>query len=228
MANDNFLIIRSIILSQFIQWSPTYDLHTAAIVECRWQIRRHFHSQNLNSLSLQAMCMHKFFCHQDGSSRAVRCGAALELRQRTIDARWVQDLLHSVIFLKLWIATKNTHVNTCGSLLFNVQHVASAHVHSQVGQPSTRYAHHWHHYLQIEIQVTVLESGKIKIPCYKTFNVLKPDTSMGATSTLSGDLKSLLTADKGHAVAQLVEALRYKLKGSGFDSWWSHWNFSLT
>jgi len=41
---------------------------------------------------------------------------------------------------------------------------------------------------------------------------------MGATSTLSGDLKSLLTADKGHAVAQLVEALRYKLKGSGFDS----------
>ena len=26
----------------------------------------------------------------------------------------------------------------------------------------------------------------------------------------------------------LVEALRYKLEGRGFDSWWSHWNFSLT
>jgi hypothetical protein len=29
-------------------------------------------------------------------------------------------------------------------------------------------------------------------------------------------------------VAQLVEALRYKPKGRGFDSRWCHWNFSLT
>jgi hypothetical protein len=27
---------------------------------------------------------------------------------------------------------------------------------------------------------------------------------------------------------QLVEALRYKPEGRGFDSRWSHWNFSLT
>ena len=32
----------------------------------------------------------------------------------------------------------------------------------------------------------------------------------------------------GHTVAQLVEALRYKPEGSGFDSQWCHWNFSLT
>ena len=32
----------------------------------------------------------------------------------------------------------------------------------------------------------------------------------------------------GHAVAQLVEALRYKPEGRGFDSQLSHWNFSLT
>jgi hypothetical protein len=32
----------------------------------------------------------------------------------------------------------------------------------------------------------------------------------------------------GHAVAQLVEALRYKPERSGFDSQWCHWNFSLT
>ena len=32
----------------------------------------------------------------------------------------------------------------------------------------------------------------------------------------------------GHAVAQLVEALRYKPEGRGFDSQWFHWNFSLT
>jgi hypothetical protein len=33
---------------------------------------------------------------------------------------------------------------------------------------------------------------------------------------------------KQHAVAQLVEALRYKPKGHGFDSRWSDWNFSVT
>jgi len=30
----------------------------------------------------------------------------------------------------------------------------------------------------------------------------------------------------GYAVAQLVEALRYKSEGHGFDSRWCHWNFS--
>ena len=30
----------------------------------------------------------------------------------------------------------------------------------------------------------------------------------------------------GHAVAQLVETLRYKSEGRGFDSRWYHWNFS--
>jgi hypothetical protein len=28
-------------------------------------------------------------------------------------------------------------------------------------------------------------------------------------------------------VAQLVEALRYKLEGRGFNSQWRHWNFSF-
>jgi hypothetical protein len=31
-----------------------------------------------------------------------------------------------------------------------------------------------------------------------------------------------------HAMALLVEALRYKPEGRGFDSRWCHWNFSLT
>ena len=30
-----------------------------------------------------------------------------------------------------------------------------------------------------------------------------------------------------HAVAQLVEALRYKSEGCGFDPRWYHWNFSV-
>ena len=33
---------------------------------------------------------------------------------------------------------------------------------------------------------------------------------------------------KRHAVEQLVEAIRYKPEGRGFDSRWCHWNFSLT
>jgi len=32
----------------------------------------------------------------------------------------------------------------------------------------------------------------------------------------------------GYAVAQLVEALRYKPEGRGFDSRLCHWEFSLT
>ena len=31
----------------------------------------------------------------------------------------------------------------------------------------------------------------------------------------------------GHAAAQLVEALRYKSEGRGFDSRWCHWNFFI-
>ena len=31
-----------------------------------------------------------------------------------------------------------------------------------------------------------------------------------------------------HAVAQLTDALRFKLEDRGFDSRWCHWNFSLT
>ena len=33
---------------------------------------------------------------------------------------------------------------------------------------------------------------------------------------------------EGHAVTQLVEALRYKPEGRGFDFRWCRWNFSLT
>jgi hypothetical protein len=39
---------------------------------------------------------------------------------------------------------------------------------------------------------------------------------------------SLPHEDMGYAMAQLVEALRYKSEGRGFDSRWSHWNFSVT
>jgi hypothetical protein len=37
----------------------------------------------------------------------------------------------------------------------------------------------------------------------------------------------VIVCEWGQAVAQLVEALRYKSEGCGFDSRWCHWNFSL-
>jgi hypothetical protein len=39
--------------------------------------------------------------------------------------------------------------------------------------------------------------------------------------------QSSSTYVRGHAVAKLIEALRYKLDGLWFDSRWYHWNFSL-
>ena len=38
--------------------------------------------------------------------------------------------------------------------------------------------------------------------------------------------KYILVLDSS-AVAQSVEALRYKLDSSRYDSWWYHWDFSL-
>ena len=42
------------------------------------------------------------------------------------------------------------------------------------------------------------------------------------------EIRTGLLLDRGHGVAQLVEALRYKPEGRGFDSRLYHWNFSLT
>ena len=50
-------------------------------------------------------------------------------------------------------------------------------------------------------------------------------SSLGAPSLI------ILLSDarlEGYVVAQLVEAVRYKPEGRGFDSRWCHWNFSLT
>ena len=41
------------------------------------------------------------------------------------------------------------------------------------------------------------------------------------------DICKLIRIYSGHAVVQLVEALRYKPEGRGFDSRWCHLGFSL-
>jgi hypothetical protein len=41
-------------------------------------------------------------------------------------------------------------------------------------------------------------------------------------------MNAIPTDHMGYEVAQLVEALRYKLEGRGFDYRWCHWDFLLT
>jgi hypothetical protein len=48
------------------------------------------------------------------------------------------------------------------------------------------------------------------------------------TSNIFLYVLGLQWAMRRRGAAQLVEALRYKPEGSGFDSRWCHWNFSLT
>jgi len=49
----------------------------------------------------------------------------------------------------------------------------------------------------------------------------------GIQSIFAEDHSSGTMPHWGHVVAQLVEALRYKLEGHGFDSQWCLWNFSI-
>jgi hypothetical protein len=61
----------------------------------------------------------------------------------------------------------------------------------------------------------------------KTDKAQKPSNSK-RTYYLAGNLALVFNHFRGYAVAQLVKALRYKPEGRGFDSRWSHWNFSVT
>ena len=54
------------------------------------------------------------------------------------------------------------------------------------------------------------------------------DKSLGFTDSKRPNNLKEACNNMGHAVAQLVEALRYKPVGRGFNSRWRHWNFSLT
>jgi hypothetical protein len=56
---------------------------------------------------------------------------------------------------------------------------------------------------------------------YRKVVQLTPQTSYARSFILA-------KGEGWHAVAQLVEALRYKPEGRGIDSRWCHWNFSLT
>jgi hypothetical protein len=79
----------------------------------------------------------------------------------------------------------------------------------------------------------IFKSGKTKL----SWKCLRGTISLGVIlstthhfGTTGWDGPVLLTTDRevGATVAQLVEALHYKLAGRGFDSQWCQWIFSLT
>ena len=60
-------------------------------------------------------------------------------------------------------------------------------------------------------------------------NVMKIEVSWGMRCDVTGYvIPPCIEGASGYAVVQLVEALRHKPEGRGFDSRWCHWNFSLT
>jgi hypothetical protein len=60
----------------------------------------------------------------------------------------------------------------------------------------------------------VLKSGSLKLL-----------ELLGPVQAFNGIALPLLVLSRGHAVAQLVEALHYKPEGCGFDFRWCNWNF---
>jgi hypothetical protein len=61
-----------------------------------------------------------------------------------------------------------------------------------------------------------------RIMCKKQFEAFIKSNSFNINGF------KIVYVSMGYAVAHLVEALRYKPEGRGFDSRWSHWNFSVT
>jgi hypothetical protein len=80
----------------------------------------------------------------------------------------------------------------------------------------------------------IYRRGKVQKKSYNQFSL--GSAAIAKYRTSANDVRFLGTKEinrshyiaKGHAVAQLVEALRYKPEGRRFDSRWCHWNFSLT
>jgi len=56
----------------------------------------------------------------------------------------------------------------------------------------------------------------------QNLNTMTSSKSVGNNKTLSPKITLHYILFVGHALAQLVEALRYKLEGRGFDSRWCH------
>ena len=94
-------------------------------------------------------------------------------------------------------------------------------VTSQTGTPTYRLV-----CSSMQYQNIVGSTATLVIAIKYTTNI-KRYPEDGSKSNCRNHIYIKYTVEK-HAVAQLVEAPRYKPEGRGFDSRWCHWNFSLT
>jgi hypothetical protein len=69
----------------------------------------------------------------------------------------------------------------------------------------------------------VLHGPSVRVACPRS-----PSSFTHNATSVSGASESSYFSVLGTMVAQMVEALRYKPEGRGFDSLWLHWNSSLT
>ena len=63
---------------------------------------------------------------------------------------------------------------------------------------------------------------------HTNFKILFPGVAFPSKSSMSESSNTYPNMQWARAMAQLVEALRYKAEGRGFDSRWCHWNSSWT
>ena len=76
-------------------------------------------------------------------------------------------------------------------------------------------------------EMTCSYQTKSKTACTQFCAQLKGDRHFSVTTEKRFQIIHVPSSKRGHAVAQLVEALRYKPEGREFDSRWCHWNFAL-
>jgi len=83
----------------------------------------------------------------------------------------------------------------------------------------TTSAHSDGHYVQQQRPIAFIHMRMVHVQIPEQFTL--------STYTFHGS-RYMLTHSYPEAVAQLVEALRYKPEGRGFEFRWCHWDFSLT
>jgi hypothetical protein len=82
---------------------------------------------------------------------------------------------------------------------------------------------HWHKSCVVDVHAYLGEIRTVSLSYGKIEN-----SGLKCVMTVTVNVKTLLLLLLLLLLAQLVEALRYKPEGRGFDSRWCHWNFSLT
>ena len=76
------------------------------------EVRGHGHADDLDRFGLQVVLLHEVLAAQDGRTGTVGGGAALELGERVVDHRRLQDVGQGVLVLELRVGVVTRHPHT--------------------------------------------------------------------------------------------------------------------